>query len=816
MLSAWQQHLAWTEIIQADIRRQQNFLWNQSASVSQAIKAWQLCHDYELEPNRWTYSNDNINVFVRWYQRYSSSLQANNWLDSAQLINIMVMNGYQPHMDQTLFLNRSFTPNQQKWLTHIQSSNPSGLEFIQAEAVPQFDAAVEVYADFEQEIKACANWARQRLEQNSGQTIGIVIPELNKQAKQVAAIFRSVFSPDFDLSEDENEPFELLVSKPLIQTGLISSALNCLELLRNKFDYNSFSFFLTDVHLQNRVELRHGYSLIDVELRKRAQPQESLANLIYLIKQIDFPDSIVIQTLILNLQALQRLGGDFQAQGSAAYWCNNFSAALNLLGWPDLPGLSLQQQQLLKQWHQLLAGKCTGGLVKKQLSLSQALSQVNELAARMAIQPDNQAMIKIIDLEAVSHAYFDVAWISGLNDTVLPQKPRLNPLIPFTLQRQSDVPLCNSESCLHQAGLAFYDLSQLAAQVRLSFFKTDELSEHRVSPLFGSLQQKQGEFRGEMEFTRTPTLSLDRYEDDVGQPLNADSVDGGTYVLKAQSACPFQAYAAYRLKANPIESPQPGLDAAQKGALVHDVLRRIWQQLGSQQQLLSASQTELIEHINNHIDACLKRLDITQALFSQIERQRLSELVLNWLEIERLRREPFTVIKQEYKLSFSVQSMSLDIKIDRIDELPDGRRLIIDYKTGLAESAQWIRDIERIEDPQLPIYFLSQQQSVSAIAFANLKQMKFDGLADGDVGVNGVADINTANKKFLKQHQINDSGELARRWQLSIDKLVQEYLQGLASVTPRNPDSQCQYCQRQSLCRLYQQNDFLNKEDAAR
>ncbi len=741
-------------------------------------------------------------------------LKQNRWLDSAQLINIMVMENFKPAVNKLIIFEQDFSPNQQKWLSHIQVQNESVIEFVQTDTARKLDSTVEVYQNIEQEIKASAHWARNEYEKNPDRTIAIVVPGLRNCSKQVDSIFRSVFTPAFDLSESEQELFELSITDSIKQTGFIDAAITALELLRPKFDYDCFSLFLRDQYFKDRLVLRQSYSLLDVELRARVQPEESLSHLIQLIMQINMTDNGAASSLVKQVEKLKEFTHSLPVRTSSASWCNVISASLNLLGWPDLLCLNFKEQQLLKQWQQLLAQMCTSGLVTQQLSLSQALAQLNEIAASMPQQRNSNAAIKIIDLDEISQAYYDLAWITGLTDSVLPEKIRLNPLLPFGLQRKHNLPFSTTESSLKHAQLTFSALTNMAKEIRFSYFKNDELTEFRVSPLLSDLQQENVDLPQEVEFTQTQQLNLELYKDDVGKPLELDTIAGGTYLLKTQSACPFQAYAAYRLQANPIDSPQPGLDAAQKGVLVHDVLRRVWQALETKQKLDSLTSDQLEELVNTHIDISLKRLHLEQQLFSSIEKQRLSGLVMKWLNIERLRKLPFKVIQQEHTSSFAVQSISLDIKIDRIDELENGRRLIIDYKTGWADSNQWLRDLDRIEDPQLPVYLLANQGNIDAITFAKLKELKFDGLADGDLGISGIVDVNKGNK-FIKQHQIYGLNQLADHWQTSVNRLAQEYLGGFARVNPRDPGTQCKYCQRQSLCRLYQQQALVTEDETS-
>ncbi len=56
-------------------------------------------------------------------------------------------------------------------------------------------------------------------------------------------------------------------------------------------------------------------------------------------------------------------------------------------------------------------------------------------------------------------------------------------------------------------------------------------------------------------------------------------LQGGTSTLKDQAACAFRAFATHRLHADAPEVPHDGLDGAERGQLVHQVLAQFWQDL---------------------------------------------------------------------------------------------------------------------------------------------------------------------------------------------------------------------------------------------
>ena len=66
-----------------------------------------------------------------------------------------------------------------------------------------------------------------------------------------------------------------------------------------------------------------------------------------------------------------------------------------------------------------------------------------------------------------------------------------------------------------------------------------------------------------------------------------------------------------------------------------------------------------------------------------------------------------------------------------VDVLEDGRRVIIDYKSGKANVNAWATD--RPDEPQMPLYAVTHPEAVAAVAFARLKRgtdFGFAGLAE--------------------------------------------------------------------------------------
>ena len=72
-----------------------------------------------------------------------------------------------------------------------------------------------------------------------------------------------------------------------------------------------------------------------------------------------------------------------------------------------------------------------------------------------------------------------------------------------------------------------------------------------------------------------------------------------------------------------------------------------------------------------------------------LELERLRSLLEEWLEVERS-RDAFRIAALEESVTLELSQLSVVLRVDRIDELPGGERVIIDYKTGESQVRHWL------------------------------------------------------------------------------------------------------------------------------
>jgi ATP-dependent helicase/nuclease subunit B len=130
-----------------------------------------------------------------------------------------------------------------------------------------------------------------------------------------------------------------------------------------------------------------------------------------------------------------------------------------------------------------------------------------------------------------------------------------------------------------------------------------------------------------------------------------------------------------------------------------------------------------------------------------LEIKRTRTVITSWLAFEAT-RPPFRVVEceQSHQLVLgALGRLSLKVSLDRLDELPDGQRLLIDYKTGKHvpdPSKDWTG--ARLKNVQLLAYgqVLSEAgEPPAALLWGQLHagEVKVRGLAQSQIEINGVA-----------------------------------------------------------------------------
>jgi probable DNA repair protein len=388
---------------------------------------------------------------------------------------------------------------------------------------------------------------------------------------------------------------------------------------------------------------------------------------------------------------------------------------------------------------------------------------------------------------------FDHLWVLGLHDEDVPPPAQPNPFLPLALQRDHGLPHSSAQRELEYYRKLLSRLSASALEVVFTYPQWEGDQPRTPSPLIRVDTPCESEPlpRRWLDLIRASAAS-EALEDRVAPELPTGGEQrGGTGMLKDMAACPFRAFAQQRLGARELEDADLGLNAREKGSGVHKVLELIWAELKTQESLLALGAEQLQDLIASNIE---RALEDNGRLGARLERRRLQRLLTDWFEIEK-QRPPFRVLEREQEKNFDIAGLRIKTRIDRVDELPDGRRVIIDYKTGDVKSHVWSGD--RLAEPQVPLYCIRPQPPIAAAAFAQIRT--------GDLQLKGVSD-NGELGKIKSMDKFPPMPELIEEWRQSLQKLGHAFRAGVADVDPKDK-STCDYCRLPALCRIHDAHD---------
>ena len=170
----------------------------------------------------------------------------------------------------------------------------------------------------------------------------------------------------------------------------------------------------------------------------------------------------------------------------------------------------------------------------------------------------------------------------------------------------------------------------------------------------------------------------------------------------------------------------------------------------------------------------------------------MGSVLAKWLDIER-QREPFEVEQLEHGTQAARHGgLEFAVRIDRVDRLADGTRVLIDYKTGNA-TADWRG--ERPDNPQLPIYALLRPDALVAVAYGRVNAGECSFIAEAERPA-----IFKPNGRRSPLEGMPDLAALTQVWARRIENLAADFAAGRAAVAPTV--RACKSCRLHGLCRV--------------
>ena len=827
LLTPAEERVLWEEVIRRSAAGEALLALPETAALAAA--AWTTAHAWGLlDCLRSGQLNEDANAFRDWCAHYSRRCERDGNTDAARLPDLVAAcangSGLRKPKQLVLYGFDLMTPQQQALFDALRSAGTQ--VFVSAQERREARVLRLACTDARDEIGRAAAWARARLEADADAGIGIVVPDLERRRSALIRAFRAVMAPASMLPASDTSdtsgapaaggqplPFNVSLGQALTSYPLVQAACLILELAGREIDFGRASLLIRSPFIAAGESEAAGRARLDLELRRRAEPAITLERLLDTIAAAEAgAHAPELAQRLRKLAALRK--SDLFAARAPSAWARAISEALQLMGFPD-QGRSLDtaEYQTLKKWHEVVAGFARLDRVSVRMGYAEAVARLRRLAAETLFQPEApQAPVQILGVLESAGLAFDHLWVMGLSDDVWPIHPRPNPFLPLAAQRQAGVPEASLDATLALDAAITRGWMGAAGEVVLSHPLGEGERRLLPSPLLRDLPP------ADLALPAYPrhrdlihaAANIEAFVDAVAPPLSAGAaLSGGTGVITDQSACPFRAYALHRLDAQSPEAPHAGLDAMERGVLVHRVLAGAWGELGTKTRLDAIAAEELDALLARAAEEAVNRVKRQRPAtlagrFAEVEKARLARLARAWLDMERdARGDDFTVVAVEDKRQLVIGPLTLRGKLDRVDQLEDGRRLVIDYKFSADSASAWLG--ERPEAPQLPLYLVASEPAAAAIAFAQVKAgaMKFAALAADE----------TLLPVYKSLPDIGWDAQVAA-WRAVLEGLATRFAAGEAAVHPKNPRTTCRNCDLQPLCRIHERLGAVDAEDS--
>jgi ATP-dependent helicase/nuclease subunit B len=821
LLSAAQEQVLWEAAISGS--ESGKGVLSAARTAALAREAWALAHEWALMARLDAHAaSDDGRAFADWARRYERATRASSSTDSARLPQLVAQHLASAAVRKAaLLVLYGFDIRTPQLDGLVAAMEAAGVEVQACAPAAQSSRSMRIaFTSARDEIRAAARFARARLEARPEARIGIVVPDLQRSRAAVRRAFSQVMDP---AGTHAASPFNISLGEPLSSCPLVAAALLALDIAAGEVPFSSASRLIRSPFIAGADSELATRARLDAELRKAAGATLDLAALRRMVARLTDEKRPYHASACPKLSALLARISRQSLRGlkTAGEWGRVISSLLDAAGHPGERPLDSAEYQALKKWHEALSAFAALERVARPMRFGRARERLARIAADTLFQPEAPAVpVQIIGVLESAGLEFDHLWVMGLTDEAWPLGARPNPFIPVALQRAAGVPQASAAVSLDLDRRITSGWLAAAGEVVFSHALREEDRELVPSPLIREVEEGKLEELGLTEYrTAAQAMRAGRREESVEEargPALAPgvvrveqpvAVSGGTAVFRDQAACPFRAFALHRLGAGSLEQPAIGLDAGDRGRLLHALLEKVWSELKSKARLDAASERDLRSLLETAADTAMNRLrwsrpDALNGRFAKLEKARLVKLALDWLAEER-KRPAFEVAAIEEKHAVAFGGVSVNAKLDRMDRLVAGGQAIIDYKTGNVRVSDWIGP--RPEDPQVPLYAVGRvagPQGVSALAFARAKpgEMEFKGIARDKDLIPGVDTL--AEQRLEAARGLRTWDALLDHWRGEFDALGREFHAGEARVLPKRGDLTCRLCDLRPLCRV--------------
>jgi len=814
LMNRTQEHLVWRAVLEGDTELAS--LKGVDSLAKLAAEAWALVCGYSgLGRLRGAAGgSSDAKAFVRWVAIFERRCREDGLLSGAQLAGRLLEAVAAAELKMTgevvLVGFDVMTPAQRGLVEAVAAAGAVVTEV--AVGVLAAERVLVRAADEAEELRAAAGWARGVLETDADARIAVIVPGLEAERREIDRVFREVLAPEMEAIGAKGAiPYEYSVGMALGRTPMVATALELLRWAVEARPLEEVSGLMLSPYLAMVTSERGARAELEAFALRGARllrPEVSVAGV---MEKLGEGVPVLAEALRRMMVVVARSVSEDEGR-LYSEWAEVMHELLDAARWGAGMGEDSVEYQTRRRWEGVLDELATLDFAGARVSYKLARRAVERIAeATMFAPASREAPVQVMGPYEAAGGVFDAVWFLRAGDLTWPTLVSGSPLLPWGLQKELGLPGVDAGRDSEMARRVTDRVARSAPAVVFSYAAESDEGRQRAS---AGLDVLELEAVSAEEFVpparERVVVALEAVADDVAVgALPAGSAYGGSRVLELQAACAFRAFAELRMGSAELGGVTLGLDAGESGAIVHRVMEEFWGAVKTQAALRAMPLPEREVALDKAIGKGLERVaelcaSSWDAAYVTMQRERLRRLLGPWLEKE-LARPPFTVKQREQSAqAVQIGPLTLDIRLDRVDET-EGGELVIDYKTGMAATRDWLSP--RPDAPQLPLYaVVADSETLGGVAYGQLrvgKEMGWKFFARNDQVLGEVKGMET------------DFASQVEAWRERLTVLAEEFAAGTATVSPKEYPATCKHCGQRLLCRVVGSSLELVEEDSA-
>lgn len=709
--------------------------------VRQSVRAWQRLGEWNVPVRALlaSASTEDERLFARAAADYSDLLQENHWIDGAGTAAVVArVLAAEPGLAPRRLALAGFDRRSPAVVGVVDALTEIGCTVFDVRAAERAgDIDIVSLPDTAAELRAAGDWARRALEDDPTANVAIVCPGLETDAEDFARLVREGLVPGWQYGgPTHRSAANLSYGRKLVEYPAVAVAILLLRWVSQGLPGADLSILLRSGCIG--PEERGGRNRLEQALRSNPDSEWTPGSFLAAIAGKD--DTADSRAFIELVEEIAGMADESVGRRLTPTDCvQHIDDLLQKAGWPGATPLDSAGFQLVNRWRELLNEFARIETVAESMTWPEAVARVASIASESVWQPESgPGVVQVLGTLEAFGMEFDRVWVCGMDATQWPPPSRPLPFVSRTLQRERGMPDATPVDTLGFATRLLNRLTSAAPQCVLSWSESRQDAELTMSTLLDSVEPSSVVTVGDPGWSAASiigTADTQTSDDDPAPPVDSDErVRGGAYTVQRQYKEPFSAFVYGRLGVRTLDPFWTGLSPSMRGNIIHNVLHNLMAGNPAQADIASWSENERLRRIGSAIDAALERhgryADAVLQRIIGLERRRLQQLLAGFLDSE-LERPGFTVAEVEKALDYESQGVALGFQIDRIDHLPDGRLLVMDYKTGVPKS--FLSRSGELKDLQLVAYADALNADIAGILFINVdpREIALRGAGEG-------------------------------------------------------------------------------------